>query len=100
MNVINVFGAIERFLGEGGGLLTCRQVRVLAYATINPGETTSTHAGALQLSKPAVVRCTDRLVDLGLLTRTTDPDDRRKVKLRATTKGSQLIEKIVEVGRG
>ncbi len=100
MNVINVFGAAERYLGEHGGLLTCRQIRVLAYATVNPGVTTSLHADALGISRPAVTRSVDRLVEAGLVTRTGDPDDRRKVKVTATTVGREVIEKIVEAGRG
>ena len=43
-------------------------------------------------SRPAISRGVDTLVNKGLVSRTTDVDDRRYIKLTLTTKGKTLLD--------
>jgi DNA-binding MarR family transcriptional regulator len=51
-------------------------------------------AEAKQISRPAVSRVVDVMVNKGLVSRTQDPSDRRYVRLSLTTEGSALLEAI------
>lgn len=57
-----------------------------------------TRIGELQtgvlLSQPALSRLVDRLVDRGLLTRTTDPVDKRAVRVTLTAPGRSLQQTV------
>lgn len=50
------------------------------------------------LPSPAVTRLADKLEEAGLVARRTNPADRRGVKLEATAKGAQLIERRAQIG--
>jgi len=48
-------------------------------------------AEAEQVRPPTMSRIVDALVDRGLITRVTDPRDRRSVRIMATAEGQQLL---------
>jgi DNA-binding MarR family transcriptional regulator len=48
-------------------------------------------AEAEQVRPPTMSRIVDALVDRGLITRVTDPRDRRSVRILATAEGQQLL---------
>ena len=49
-------------------------------------------AAAEQVRPPTMSRLVDALVEARLVTRQTDPDDRRSVRIAATAKGLKLME--------
>jgi DNA-binding MarR family transcriptional regulator len=51
-------------------------------------------AEAKQISRPAISRVVDVMVNKGLVTRNQDPSDRRYVRLSLTDKGNTLLEAI------
>ena len=65
------------------GQMTCRQVAIYMTIKANPNLSIGPLAEALGIYKPAVTRAVDKLQEMGLVRRVTDPDDRRKVKLTA-----------------
>jgi DNA-binding MarR family transcriptional regulator len=71
--------------------MTCRQMAILALVAENPGLSNRPIADALGIQPPVVTRAADRLVMLGLLLRTQDDEDRRKVCLIVTTAGRLLL---------
>ena len=48
------------------------------------------------ISRPAISQCVELLVIRGLVTRTTDPQDRRHIKLDLTPAGNDLIDAIFD----
>ena len=50
----------------------------------------------LGVSNAAASQAVDRLVQMGLIERTEDPDDRRAKRLALTQKGCELMEKGIE----
>jgi DNA-binding MarR family transcriptional regulator len=50
-------------------------------------------AAAEQVRAPTMTRLVDGMVEEGLVTRQTDPRDRRMVRIAATEKGRQAIER-------
>lgn len=51
-------------------------------------------AATLNVSKPAITRALDRLGELDLARRKTDPQDRRSVLVQRTVKGAALLREI------
>ena len=49
-------------------------------------------AAAEQVRAPTMTRLVDALVKLGLVTRETEPDDRRRVRIAATEPGRALLD--------
>ena len=49
-------------------------------------------AAAEQVRAPTMTRLVDALVKLGLVTRETEPDDRRRVRIAATEAGRALLD--------
>ncbi|HEY1853361.1 MAG TPA: MarR family transcriptional regulator [Solirubrobacterales bacterium] len=54
-------------------------------------------AERLGASTPAISRAVDDLVKKGLVTRVEDPDDRRARRIELTTKGRDVVDRIVTV---
>ena len=54
-------------------------------------------AEKLGTSTPAMSRAVDDLVKKGLVTRVEDPDDRRARRIELTTKGREVVDRIVTV---
>jgi DNA-binding MarR family transcriptional regulator len=65
------------------GQMTCRQVAIYLAIKANPDLSIGPLAESLGIFKPSVTRAVNKLHDMGLVRRVTDPYDRRKVKLTA-----------------
>ena len=75
--------------------LSARQLAVFLICYLN--ETVQTVRGlaaALRVSKPAITRALDRLEELNLLGRKTDPMDRRSVLVQRTEEGYEYLQNI------
>ena len=66
---------------------TLLQFYAIRFLDRHPDSTVGELAEGLQMSSSAVSQLTDRLVELGLIKRTHDQDDRRIVRLSNTIKG-------------
>jgi DNA-binding MarR family transcriptional regulator len=71
--------------------MTCRQMAILALVAEHPGLSNGPIAGALKISRPVITRAADKLVELGLLLRVQDNEDRRKVCMTVTAAGQRLL---------
>ena len=67
------------------------QFRSMAFLRTNEGSSLSQVAEHVGLSMPAMSRLVDGLVKRGLLARDTSESDRRKVTLRLTARGQDMI---------
>jgi DNA-binding MarR family transcriptional regulator len=67
------------------------QFRSMAFLRINEGASLSQVAEHVGLSMPAMSRLVDGLVKRGLLARGSSESDRRKVTLRLTARGQDMI---------
>lgn len=78
--------------------LSARQMAVLltVYMT-QPPHTVRGLAELLNVSKPAITRALDRLGELSLARRKTDPKDRRSVVVQRTVKGSVYLAEFAEI---
>jgi DNA-binding MarR family transcriptional regulator len=78
--------------------LSARQLGVFLSVYLGEGpHTVRGLAGTLNVSKPAITRALDRLGELDLAKRKTDPQDRRSVLVQRTTKGSAFLRDIRSV---
>ncbi len=78
--------------------ITVEQFHILR--RINKGrDSVSKLAEAKHISRPAISRSVDVMVNKGLVTRTQDPDDRRYVQLALTDEGQTLLEAIFSKNR-
>ncbi len=85
----------RKFMEETG--LSFSQINILM-RLLHGGNTGVSEVGIqLGVTNAAASQAVDRLVQLGLIERTEDPEDRRAKKLALTTKGRTLIEKGIEV---
>lgn len=71
--------------------MTCRQMAILALVAAHPGLSNKPIAQTLDISPPVVTRAADWLIELGLLTRVQDLEDRRRVVLTVTPHGRRLL---------
>jgi len=70
--------------------VTLTQLRILR--TLREGVCSATElAQAAGLSAPSLTRVLDRLQDLGLVRRSSDPTDRRRIGVRITPAGEDLL---------
>lgn len=78
--------------------LTSRQQAILfcIYLT-EPPHTVRGLAAALALHKPAVTRALDRLEEIGLVRRKSDPDDARSILVQRTVKGSVYLSEFADM---
>ena len=85
----------RKFMEETG--LSFSQINILM-RLLHGGNTGVSEVGSqLGVTNAAASQAVDRLVQLGLIERTEDPEDRRAKKLALTPKGRTLIEKGIEV---
>jgi DNA-binding MarR family transcriptional regulator len=70
--------------------LSVPQFRVLAYLNRRAGASLSAVADHIGLTRPAMSVLIDGLVNRKLVTRETDPEDRRRVTLGVTRRGHNL----------
>jgi len=86
-----------RFYAEFG--LTMPQVRVLFILAEEGDQTTGDLAERLNVSPPTMTGIADRLVRQGLIERTSDPADRRVVRLTLSPEGVRVTAEHSEAGR-
>ncbi len=78
--------------------LSARQLAVFLICYLNDTvQTVRGLAAALKVSKPAITRALDRLEELNLLGRKTDPMDRRSVLVQRTEEGYDYIRNIQSI---
>lgn len=61
------------------------------------GENPSQLAERMGMTKGAITKLADRLIDKSLMTRTASPDDRRTQTLRLTKKGERLVPQLADL---
>ncbi len=77
--------------------LSARQMAVMLTVYMTPPpHTVRGLADLLDVSKPAITRALDRLGELGLARRKTDPRDRRSVVVQRTVKGSVFLAEFAD----
>jgi DNA-binding MarR family transcriptional regulator len=79
---------------HGAPLLSVPQLRALAFLHRNPGACLVNVADHLGVTRPTASVIVDRLVRRGLLVRTEDPQERRRIVLRLTPQGSRLLGQV------
>ena len=83
---------IVAMVRRDGPDLSARQLGVFLTTYLSEGpHTVRGLAASLNVSKPAITRALDRLGELDLTRRKTDPQDRRSVLVQRTMKGSTLL---------
>ena len=85
----------RKFMDETG--LSFSQINILMRLNHAGNSGVSEIGDQLGITNAAASQAVDRLVQLGLIKRTEDPDDRRAKKLALTPDGRALIEKGIEV---
>jgi DNA-binding MarR family transcriptional regulator len=83
---------IVSLVRRDGPDLSARQLGVFLTVYLSPGpHTVRGLAAELNVSKPAITRALDRLGELDLARRKTDPMDRRSVLVQRTLKGAVFL---------
>ncbi|SUE42878.1 MarR family winged helix-turn-helix transcriptional regulator [Roseomonas gilardii] len=78
--------------------LSARQLGVFLTTYLSDGpHTVRGLAATLNVSKPAITRALDRLGELDLTRRKTDPQDRRSVLVQRTPKGTSLLREMSSI---
>lgn len=80
---------------QANGLRDMRDPMVLAVAADGTARTQTDIANTLGLEKSTLMSIIDRLEEQGLLTRETDPDNRRIRLPRTTESGQALLDRIL-----
>jgi len=94
VQITDLFRTIEtlRARDAAAAHLTSTEYRALFRATATGGFTPKRLADSLGMSTAAITAVTDRLVARDLLTRVSNPADRRSVVLNPTPAGRDLVE--------
>src|SRR5512136_2537545 len=87
--------AFRRFMEETG--LSFSQINILMRLLHGGDAGVSEIGGQLGVTNAAASQAVERLVQMGLIERTEDPQDRRAKKLALTPKGRALIERGIEI---
>lgn len=74
--------------------------RIMAILGRNPNLTASQIVDISQMDKVAISRAVKRLVEMGRLTATDDPDDARRQRLNLSEAGRKIYEQIVPLALG
>jgi DNA-binding MarR family transcriptional regulator len=83
----------KRFMDVSG--LSFSQINILM-RLVHSGDTSVSEVGEqLGFSNAAASQAVDRLVGMGLIHRTEDPEDRRSKQLTLTIKGHDMIDKAI-----
>ncbi|HEX9036011.1 MAG TPA: MarR family transcriptional regulator [Ktedonobacterales bacterium] len=78
--------------------LSMGQLKALVKLTSRPGMTVSEVAEALGTGKPAASMIVDHLTQHGYVTRSEDPDDRRRTVVAPTEFGIELVTRLRQTG--
>jgi len=84
----------EEMRRHGAPFLSIPQLRTLAYLHRHPGACLFHVAEHLGVTRPTASAIVERLVQRGLVTRTEDPRERRRVILRPTSLGTRLYQRV------
>ena len=79
--------------------ITFPQLRILFLVRREPRSDLRSLAERLDVGTSAASQQVDRLVDRGLLIRSEDPEDRRRIQLELTDKGQEAVESISSTSR-
>lgn len=79
--------------------VTPAQVKVLLQLSRKEQMSVGEIADALYVSMPAASEIVDRLVETGNVSRASDPADRRRVIVSATSESQQALDRLVELRR-
>ena len=85
---------VDQSFTASGEIATFLQVQALEYIHQHPKSTVGELAQELYMSSPAIAQFTDRLINASLITRETDKDDRRVVRLSLTKTGRQEMQTV------
>lgn len=89
---------ISSLVKRDGDDLSSRQLAVFLNCYLQEGAHTVRGLSTdLEISKPAVTRALDRLCELDLARRKSDPADRRSVLVQRTTRGSSYLRELRNV---
>ncbi len=99
--VLEIIPALMRtiraeFRSQRSGDLSVAQFRTLAYIKNNDGASLSSLATYIGLTLPSMSKLIDGLVSRGLVTRSSDQEDRRKICLCLTVTGKDELESAYE----
>ncbi len=83
----------EEMRREAGAGLSVPQFRVLVFLGRTPGAALSTVARHVGIADATASVMVSRLVERGLVSRTADPSERRRLMLRLTQRGATLLER-------
>jgi DNA-binding MarR family transcriptional regulator len=72
---------------------------VLCAVGFDGQSTPSALSSFIGIDRAAVTRHVDRVVEMGLLSRETDPDDRRRIQLALTPRGQRLSRKLAAASK-
>lgn len=81
----------------GGQALTVNQLNVLRLVSLNGSHSLKEIAFFSGISLPAASCIVDRLVDMNLVSREENADDRRLLEIEATRKGRELVRRYNEL---
>jgi DNA-binding MarR family transcriptional regulator len=84
---------------QSASLLSVPQFRVLAFLSLHPGASLSEVAEHLGVTRATASAMTERLVQRGLVNRSTHPQERRQVELTLTTEGLTHLQQSREKTR-
>ncbi len=82
--------------GESSADLTLAQMKAVMATWEKGSATIKDLAEDLDVSPPSASAMVDRLVELGVLTREQDPNDRRKVVVRVAPSAMETIQRVEE----
>jgi DNA-binding MarR family transcriptional regulator len=95
VDLVDFHRVLMRFIDQGGYSLTIRQLVVfLTCYLLDEDHTVKGLAVRLRVSKPAISRILDYLVERGLIERKADSRDRRSVLFERTDVGRKFLERI------
>jgi len=98
--IVVLHGTLLSLVRRDGRDLTARQLT--AFLSVYMDEqthTVSSLAELLHISRPGVTRIMDRLVQFDLVSREEDREDRRRVLVRRTTRGTAFFRELVGIAR-
>ncbi len=94
--VVSLRGALLDLVRRDGRDLTVRQLTAFLSVYMDPTTyTVSRIADLLHISRPGATRLLDRLIDIGLVARDDDREDRRRVLVRRTPRGLTFFRELV-----
>ncbi|KAA5608036.1 MarR family transcriptional regulator [Rhodovastum atsumiense] len=98
--LVTLHGTLLALVRRDGRDLTARQLT--AFMTVyldNQVHTVSSMAELLNISRPGVTRLLDRLAEYDLVERQEDRNDRRRVLIRRTVRGTAFLRELEEIAR-